>query len=308
MNPKAIPARGYGRDDSPMPILGLGGQSLIQRSETDAPAIELIHRALDLGIRYLDTAPLYGKSEIRIGMAIEHRRQDAFLATKTAYRLGSSARRSLERSLQRLRTDYIDSLQLHCLMHKSEIGTIFGRYGIIRMAEKAKQEGLVRHIGITGHYEPSVLSELLRRYPFDSVLIPVNVADRAERSFMQDTMEAAQESGASVIAMKVMGAGQLTGRGLDPAKLLRYALTWPVTTAIVSCRSLEDLEMNVETAANFVPMTPDELVEAENAPRAVIDECNHIYKRRTGRGSLKRILSNRIQAEAAKWLPGYWHF
>ena len=98
--PRPFPTRPFGRDAIELPVLGLGGQSLIQRCPDDDAPVELIGRALDLGIRYIDTAPLYGPSERRVGIAIKGRRCEVFIATKTGYRRGSSARRSLERSTQ----------------------------------------------------------------------------------------------------------------------------------------------------------------------------------------------------------------
>lgn len=300
--------RPFGRHGETLPILGLGGQSLIQHSEDDAPAVELISRAIDLGIRYIDTAPLYGPSEVRIGQAIHDRRVDVFLASKTAYRRASSARRSLERSLERLRTDYLDLYQLHCFMDRSEIGTVFGRSGVMRMVEKAREEGLVRHVGITGHYEPALLSELLRRYPFDSVLLPVNPADPLHLSFTADTMRVAQETGASVVAMKVMGAGTLTYGGMDAGALLRYALSWPVSVAIVSCRSIADLEQLVETARRFAPMPEGVMRDLERQRPDLLDQCNRIYKRHGGRSGIRIAVRNWAAAQLARVLPGWGHF
>lgn len=305
--PGALPERPFGRQGEMLPVLGLGGQSLIQRSDSDEAATGLISRALDLGVRYIDTAPLYGPSEVRIGKAIEHRRSEVFLATKTAYRMASAAERSLERSLKRLRTDYIDCFQLHCFMDRSEIGFIFGRFGVMKMLERAREAGTIRRLGVTGHYDPSILSELIRRYPFDSVLCPVNVADPERLSFISDTLEAASETGTSVVAMKVMGAGLLTSRGLKPDVLLRYALSQKVSVALVSCRSVRDLEENVAAARAFVPMSTDEMRAAEAAPPDALQDCNAIYKRVPGWRSLRLRARNRALAEVAKWLPGFWH-
>lgn len=302
-----LPTRAFGRDGAPIPVLGLGGQSLIQRATDDERAVELISRALDLGVRYIDTAPLYGESERRIGLAIRGRRSEAFLATKTAYRRGSSARRSLERSLALLGTDSLDLYQLHCFMHECEIRAAFARGGVIAMLEKAREEGLVRRVGITGHYRPELLSELLRRYPFDSVLMPVNPADPLSGSFIRDTLPVAQQTGASVIAMKVMGAGYLTHRGLDARGLLRYALSAPVSVAIVSCRHIRDLEANVETASAFRPLEDEQMRAMEGTDEGLLAACNRIYKRHRGRRGLKIALRNRLAAQASTLLPGWWH-
>ena len=304
----ALPLRPFGRKGEMLPALGLGGQSLIQNAPDDESAVEMIRRAVELGIRYIDTAPLYGESEVRIGMAVEGMRDRVFLATKTVYRRASSARRSLERSLQRLRTGYVDNYQLHCLMHPSEVEAVFARDGVIRMVEKAREEGLIRHVGITGHFVPSVLSEMLRRYPFDSVLIPVNPADPLSYSFTADTLEVARKTGASVVAMKVMGAGLLTHGGIDPAALLRYALSWPVSIAIVSCRSIADVEHNVRAACAFSPMTAQEMRRMEGESPELFARCNAIYKRHSGRSGLKVELRNYLASVLCRRLPGWRHF
>lgn len=302
-----LPERAFGRDQTPMPILGLGGQSLIQHAESDEPAIELIRHALSCGVRYFDTAPIYGQSEIRIGRALAGHRDQAFIATKTLYRKASSAWRSFERSLNRLQTDYVDLLQLHCFMADSEIRTVFSKSGVIHMAEKAKEQGMVRRVGITGHYYPQVLSKLLRMYPFDSVLVPVNPADPHALSFINDTIEVAVETGASVVAMKVMGAGLLTGQGMDPEKLLRYALSQKVSVAIVSARSIADLDHNIATAAGFQPMTDTELRSIESERPDLNSRCNAIYKRCTGKRGVKIAIRNRSAAEVLRFAPGWWH-
>ncbi len=304
---KPMPARPFGRDRQRMPIYGLGGQSLIQTSPTDDEPIALIQRAIDHGVRYIDTAPLYGLSELRIGKAIKGRRSEVFLASKTGYRRGSSARRSLERSLQRLETDYLDSMQLHCFMDSSEISASLGRFGVVKMLERAREEGIVRHIGITGHYDPALLSTLLKAYPFDSVLMPVNIADPSCLSFLHDTLIVAQETQTSVVAMKVMGAGMLTRGGFDPGRLLRFALSWPVSVAIVSCGSIMELDYNIHTAKEFHHMTNEEMADCESENPLLMEQCNNIYKRHKGKHGLKIALRNRIAAEGAKWLPGWWH-
>ena len=305
--PRPIPTCPFGRDAIELPVLGLGGQSLIQRCPDDDAPVEMIRRALDLGVRYIDTAPLYGPSERRVGIAIKGRRSEVFIATKTGYRRGSSARRSLERSLKLLGTDYVDLFQLHCFFHQSEIGTVFGRGGVMRMLEKAREEGLVRRIGITGHYSPSVLAEILRRYPFDSVLIPVNPADGVGDSFLDTTLPAARETGASVVAMKVMGAGYLTHKRQNPTHLLHWALSQPVSLAIVSCRSIRDLEANVEAAVHFQPMDAARMREMETGEPELMQHCARIYKRYGGVRGTRIAVRNWLAAQAARLLPGWWH-
>jgi aryl-alcohol dehydrogenase-like predicted oxidoreductase len=155
-------------------VLVFGAASLGQVSQEVADAS--LAQGLAAGINHLDTAASYGNAEERMGPTVERVRDQVFLATKTEKRRAEDAWRELNRSLELLHTDHIDLYQLHGVWEFSELDKIFAPGGAIEAFERARDEGLVKWIGITGHTEraPVVHAEALRRYDFDSVLTPMN--------------------------------------------------------------------------------------------------------------------------------------
>ncbi|HTA89079.1 MAG TPA: aldo/keto reductase [Polyangiaceae bacterium] len=149
-------------------------------------------RALDLllehGVNHLDTAASYGDSELRIGPWLEPRRNDFFLATKTGERSYAKAKAQLHRSLELLRTDHVDLIQLHCLIDDAEWHTAFGPGGALEALLEARTEGLVRFIGVTGHElrVAGMHQRSLAQFDFDSVLLPLNFALAQNPQYMAD--------------------------------------------------------------------------------------------------------------------------
>jgi aryl-alcohol dehydrogenase-like predicted oxidoreductase len=131
---------------------------------------------LEYGVNHIDTAASYGDSELRVGPWMEHHRRDFFLATKTEKRTYREAWDELHRSLDRLRVDYVDLWQLHYLVKADEWEVAMGPGGVLEAAIEAREQGLVRFIGVTGHDVPIAAMHLrgLERFDFDSVLLPYN--------------------------------------------------------------------------------------------------------------------------------------
>ncbi|MDF2715358.1 MAG: aldo/keto reductase [Paenibacillus sp.] len=155
-------------------VLLFGGAKL--GSVTQDEADRSIAFALEHGVNHIDTAASYGDSELRLGKWMPEIRKDVFLATKTAHRGRKEAKEEILRSLERLRTDTIDLLQLHAVGTIEELDNCTSAGGALEAALEAKEEGLVRHIGITGHGHsaPAVHLEALRRFAFETVLTPFN--------------------------------------------------------------------------------------------------------------------------------------
>lgn len=153
-------------------ILGAAGLGKVTQAEADA-ALEL---AFAHGINHIDTAASYRDSEMRLGSWIQRHGKAFFLGTKTEDRTAAKARESLHRSLERLRVDAVDLLQFHNLVDPQEWETALGPGGALEAAVEARQQGLVRHIGVTGHglTVAAMHSRSLDRFPFDSVLLPLN--------------------------------------------------------------------------------------------------------------------------------------
>jgi aryl-alcohol dehydrogenase-like predicted oxidoreductase len=154
-------------------------------------ADELLPILLELGVNHLDVAAAYGDAELRLAPWLAAHRSDFFLATKTADRVGADARASLERSLERLGVDQVDLIQLHNLVEEDEWQLAHGPGGAVEALEQARQEGLVRFIGVTGHGLRIARMHLrsLERFDFDSVLFPYNFSLLADDAYRADVDE-----------------------------------------------------------------------------------------------------------------------
>ncbi len=273
-----IPERVLGRTGVRLPFFGLGGagQTPLSSEGAEGDSVALIQRALELGIRYFDTAASYGPSEDYLGKVLPPHRSNLFLASKTAIRDRDGAWRELERSLKRLKTDYLDLWQLHHVSFIHELDTIFGRDGAARALEEAMHQKLVRFTGITGHHDSHVIAEGLRRYPFHTALIPVNAADKHHpQPFIPAVLPVAQQKNVGVIAMKVPAYGRL----FKPGGLegMHQALGYTMSQAGVSCCSvaaenIKQLEHNVSVAQSFQPLPAKELVAIEQRAATIWED------------------------------------
>lgn len=261
----AMLERVLGRTDVKLPICGLGGagQTPLSWDDRERDAVAIIQKAWQLGIRYFDTAASYGPSEDYLGKVLPPHRSKLFLASKTDKRDRDGAWRELERSLNRLNTDYLDLWQLHHVSFAQELDTIFSASsGAIQAVEEAIQQKLVRFAGITGHHDPQIIAEGLRRYPFHTTLIPVNAADKHHpHPFLPVVMPVAQEKNVGVIAMKVPAYGRLfKPGGLNMQQAFGYAMSQPgVHCCVIAAETTSQLEDNVKIARAFQPLAEQEL-------------------------------------------------
>ena len=172
-----------GRENS---VLTFGGAALSETNEEDSD--RAIQQALDAGVNHFDTAADYGDSELEYGRWMGEIRDRIFLSTKTGLREKDAARRQIEASLERLRVDNVDLLQLHAVGDLEDLDRATGPGGSLEAAIEAREEGLVRAIGITGHGNgaPSTHLEALRRFPFDTVLTPWNFVLSTDEGYRAD--------------------------------------------------------------------------------------------------------------------------
>jgi predicted aldo/keto reductase-like oxidoreductase len=250
--------RPFGKTGEMFPILSFGGQRIVDSHGcTEEAAVEIVHTAIDRGIRYFDTAWVYsdGQAETRLGKVVKHRRSEMWLATKALNTTRDGARRQLETSLSRLQTDYVDEWRLHNLEDYARLDAFTGQGGALEAAIQAREEGLVRHISISGHTDPQILVEALNRFPFDSALIALSALDHFILSFAEEFVPIANARGVATIGMKVLGLGSLTH---EVQRSLRYAFSLPVSTVIVGMETMAQLEQNLEIAESFMPMTDEE--------------------------------------------------
>lgn len=279
--PGPIPTRPLGRTGVPVTILGLGGEGVLRTWNRRDDAVAVIRRALEQGITYYDTAPAYSGSQDYYGEALAGYRSRIFLASKTHERTHDGSLRLLEQSLKRLRTDHLDLWQLHDLNSMDELDQIFSKRGAIHAMEQARDNGLVRFLGLTGHYDPAVLREAIRRYEFDTVLVSLNVADRHRLSFIQDLLPLANQRHLGIIGMKVLAKGELLQQRaqftVDEA--LGYVLSLPVSTAIVGFDNVRQVDQAVEVTRGFSPLPTEEMTRLETRAKPYTEPLSR-FKRR----------------------------
>jgi aryl-alcohol dehydrogenase-like predicted oxidoreductase len=256
-----IPKRRLGRTNADVTILGLGGEGVLRTYGHEREAYELINRAIDLGINYFDTAKAYAGCESYHGKALGERRKDIFLAGKSHARDKKGALAHLSDTLKTIKTDHLDLWQMHDMRTEADIDEVAARGGALEAFREAKEKGLVRFIGVTGHEDPLILRRCIEITDFDTVLMPVNPAEPQYLSFITDLLPYALQKDMGIIAMKVYFRGMVTQiPGVDSVEpFYRFALSHPVTTAIIGCDTIAQLEENVSCARSFVPQKEKEI-------------------------------------------------
>ena len=200
-----LPRRVLGRTGAKMSIVAFPGLALAQLNQEEATAG--VHKAFDQGINHFDVAPAYGDAEIKMGPALEGLdRSKIFLSCKTKMRDKDGARKELERSLTRLKTDHFDLYQMHHIRWTKEVQQALGPGGAMETFLKAKEEGKIRHIGFSAHTTKGAL-EMMKGFPFDSVMFPLSYVDYLNLDFGKAVVEMAKERGVAVLAMKAIYAG-----------------------------------------------------------------------------------------------------
>ena len=273
--------RPFGKTGASIPILSFGSQRIVDEEGcNEDQALEILNTALERGIRYFDTAWAYsqGESERRVGLVAKDRRSEMWIATKVCDVTRDGARRQLEDSLRRLQTDHVDEWRLHNVWGFDRLDAMTGPGGALEAAVQAREEGLVRFISLSGHTDPQVQIEALRRFPFDTTLVAVSVLDHFIYSHAEEFLPYAQRHGVGVVGMKVF-AYKALAHVADRA--LRYSLALPLTTVIVGCSTLAQLEADLAVAEGFTPMTGPErlaffrevlpLVKPENMPWKAVE-------------------------------------
>jgi aryl-alcohol dehydrogenase-like predicted oxidoreductase len=239
-----IEKRAFGRTGQMSTATIFGGAALMRATRKDADrALEIL---LKYGINHIDTAPRYGDSEILIGHWMARHRKDFFLATKTGKRTYKEAREEIHRSLDRLKTDRVDLIQLHGLQHPDEWDTALGPGGALEAAVEAREKGLVRFIGVTGHgwMIAALHKRALKRFDFDSVLLPYNYMMHLNERYREEFEEVVQICGERNVAVQVIKSLARGPWGITP----QNRTTW--------YQPLEEQE-DIDRAVHWVLGRPD---------------------------------------------------
>jgi len=269
--PDTLEKRSLGRTGESLSMIGFGG--IVVRDATPEESSQRVEQAISYGINYFDVAPSYGDAEIKLGPALEPYRDDVFLACKTQERDKDGARRELEQSLERLRTDHFDLYQLHAVTTLEDVDTIFSDNGAIHTFLEAREAGQVRFLGFSAH-SVEAATALMDRFDFDTILFPINFATWHAGNFGPQVLEKAQEKGMGILALKAMarrpwpqGTERIPKCWYEPLSDpedalmgLRFTLSHPVTAAIPPGN--EDLfSMALDLASKFEPLTQPEVEE-----------------------------------------------
>jgi len=283
-NPKTVgsmPTRNLGKTGYKVGIFSLGGQAALERPNNFDVAVPIIERALNLGVNYIDTSSIYGGperwSEQYVGRVMKTRRQEAFLATKTKERTRDGSMRMIEKSLQLLNTDHVDLWQLHDIGLPEDVDAVFAKGGAMEALLEMKEQKVVRYLGVTGHYRPEALIDAINRYPFDAILMAINAADAHIHSFSEKLLPLAVEKQMGIIGMKVPARGRLLASWTPPSlekqqhswegsaiatrsgvmnmrQAVYFTLSHPVSTVIIGCDNVAQLDENVQIARDFTPL------------------------------------------------------
>ena len=270
-----MPRRVLGRTGATISIVGFPGLALVHDEYDQERCTQALHDAFARGVNYFDVAPAYGKGkcETRMGIGLQGLdRSKYFLACKTKMRDKEGARRELETSLKLLKTDYFDLYQMHHFRSAEEVKTALGPGGALETFLKAKEEGLIKHIGFSAHTTRSAL-EAMKGFRFDTVMFPINFVELYNLGFGKAVLDLANEQGAAVLAIKPLSYGGWpqgatrtrkwwyrcveTPREVDLA--LRFTLSRKGVVAAIPASWLDLLDKTIEAAKNYRPATEAEL-------------------------------------------------
>jgi aryl-alcohol dehydrogenase-like predicted oxidoreductase len=295
----AMPTRNLGKTGYKVGIFSLGGQASLEKPANFDVAVPIIERALDLGVNYIDTSSIYGGperwSEQYVGRVMKTRRNEAFLATKTKERTRDGSLRMIEKSLQLLNTDHVDLWQLHDVGLPEDVDAIFARGGAMEALIEMHDQKVVRYLGVTGHYRPEALIDTVNRYNFDTILMAMNAADTHIHSFTDKLLPLVVEKQMGIIGMKVPSRGRLLASWTPPSldaqrhswegsaiahrpgvmtmkDAMNFTLTQPVSTVIIGCDNIAQLEENVQIARNFTPLSNSQMAALNELAASVAEQ------------------------------------
>lgn len=262
--------RRLGKTEHMSSLITFGGVALSTVTQAEADAA--IDMAIEHGVNHFDVGPIYGEAEIRLGPMMEKHRKEIFLACKTHVRSKTKAWESIKRSLERLRVDYFDLFQFHGVDQLETLNVILGPGGALEAVLEAKEQGLIRYIGITGH-RPFLQMDALNRFDFDTVLVPVGAVFAAHPDDFNDfapLLELAQKKDVGVIGMKAFAKRKWLSNGhryrtgyepfdkqADIDSCLWFALSQGVSTAAMP-GDLKLMPMVLDAAERFRQLDPQE--------------------------------------------------
>jgi len=245
---KPLPRRRLGKTGYQDAVVTFGGIALAPLDQEEATAA--VRRCIARGVTHFDVAPTYGDSETKIAPALRDGWRDkVFLACKTMKRSKAAAARELRASLKRVGVDHFDLYQLHAVDNDDDFAQALGPGGALEAAIEARDAGLARFIGITGHW-PQTLVRALKQFAFDTVMAPVSFVDHFFGDSQGALLPLCEEMDVGVIAIKATMRGQMK----DHPACYRYTLSQPVATTIPA-GNMAEIEEAIAIASAFEPMS-----------------------------------------------------
>ena len=280
-----IPMRTFGKTGATLTVIGqaAGRFPLITFEEAKV----VTQRAYDLGINYFDNSVDYwdGKAEEVYGAVIPPFRKQIFVTSKANGRTQVGAEAELNLSLKRMHTDYLDLWQMHMIQEKRDVERIFGPGGAIEAFEAAKKAGKCRFIGFTGHHDPEVHMEMLRAYDkWDSILMPLNVADPGYLSFEKIVLPTVIKRGMGIQGMKNFGNAKLMS-AFSAKECLHYVLSLPIHCTAIGCTTIGQLEDDVRIAKQFKQLSSAEMNSLRERGQIIAGPYLEDWKRKTERAA-----------------------
>ena len=264
-----IERRQLGDTDMVVARIGFGGIPI--RSVSPWKAERIVHKALDLGINFIDTARAYLDSEEKIGEVMKTRRSECYLATKTHYWTENESMEALETSLRNLKTDYVDLWQLHDISTQSRWDQVFAPNGAFKALLKAQKQGKVRYLGVSAH-NVKMLKDMVKTGKFSTILTCYNVMSPEPEEHL---MPLAKKARVGVIVMKTNAGAlpfrfshrsengkEMTASRLGPKDTIRFVLSnSEVDCALVGPKLVKEIVEDFRIAKNYVTTPPSERAE-----------------------------------------------
>ena len=278
-----MPLRPLGRTGQMVSLLAFGGGSrYAELLEDEDEAERMIHRAIELGVNYFDTAFEYGKdqnSQKRYGRYLTPSyRSRIFLSNKSNKRGTDDYLREVEQSLKNLNTDHFDLMHFHGMDTQEDLDKLTARDGAVSAARKLVDEKVTRFIGWSTHRNADVHIAAIDRIGPDVIMFPCNAA--REEELQQRVLPYALKKGVGVMAMKTTAQDKLIGKGGATAQeLVRYAMGLPVSGTVVGMLNMKVLESCCAIAHAFKPMTDSEKEALENKVASAVKDSSLYYRR-----------------------------
>ncbi|MDH4239065.1 MAG: aldo/keto reductase [Phycisphaerae bacterium] len=284
-----LPRRVLGRTGRKVSIVGFPGLALIHYDQNRCTAG--IHSAFEKGVNYFDVAPAYGngEAEIKMGIGLQGlERSRIFLACKTNMRDEEGARKELEQSLKRLKTDYFDLYQMHHLRWPEEVKQAMGPNGAFETFLKAKEQGKVKYLGFSAHTTKGAL-EAMKGFYFDTVMFPINFVEFFKMGFGQPVLELADKQGAAVLAIKPLSKGAWP-EGVEKTRkwwyrttetqeevdlVMRFTLSQKRVVAGIPPSFLDLLDKAIVAGRSYRPVTESEMQKL----REMAKTCESVFRR-----------------------------